>query len=399
MSRSEPKPRRALPETEPVPSSRANDELFRLVVEYAPSAMVMVDREGKVVLVNSQAEKLFGYSRGELLGSSIDLLVPQRFRAKHPGQREGFFADPKARAMGVGRDLFGLRKNGTEVPVEIGLNPIRTEQGFFVLAAIVDITERVKAEEARQRNRELEGENRRILEANRLKSEFLANMSHELRTPLNSIIGFTELLHDGKVSGADEQKEYLGDVLASARHLLSLINGVLDLAKIESGKMEIRPQPVNLEVLVSEVVRSLQPLADSKNIRISVQQSKSVQQVNADPARFRQILNNYLSNALKFTPQDGKVHVRVKPEGSDEYRIEVEDSGIGIRAEDLERLFKQFEQLDPSSSKKYPGTGLGLYLTKSMVESHGGRIGVKSAPGKGSLFYAVLPREPRPAAR
>jgi len=224
-------------------------------------------------------------------------------------------------------------------------------------------------------------------------------MSHELRTPLNSIIGFTELLHDGKVESRQEQSEYLGDVLASARHLLSLINGVLDLAKIESGKMEIRPQSFQVDAVVSEVVRALQQLAESKNIRVGVQLSKSVKQVTVDPDKFRQILNNYLSNALKFTPQGGKVEVRIKPEGSDSFRLEVEDSGIGIRSEDFDRLFKQFEQLDPSSSKKYPGTGLGLYLTKSMVESHGGQIGVKSAPGKGSLFFAILPRETRPAKR
>jgi PAS domain S-box-containing protein len=369
------------------------EERFRLVVEAAPNAMVMVGREGKIVLVNSQTEKLFGYVREELIGQSIEILVPPDSRGAHPGHRMGFNADPKVRSMGVGRDLFGLRKNGTQVPVEIGLNPIQTDEGHFVLASIIDITQRKRMEEARQKNEELEEQNRRIRDANRLKSEFLANMSHELRTPLNSVIGFSEIIQDGKAGPTtDAQKEYLGDILTSARHLLQLINDVLDLSKVESGKMEFHPEDVNLPSLARELRDTIQVLAEKKGIRIDVQIHPDVEQVRTDPSRLKQVLYNYLSNAIKFTSDRGLVRLELAPEGKEFFKLSVQDNGIGIRREDLHRLFVEFQQLDASVSKKYQGTGLGLALTRRIVEAQGGTVGVDSEFGKGSKFFAVLPR-------
>ena len=239
----------------------------------------------------------------------------------------------------------------------------------------------------------MEEQNRRVQEANRLKSEFLANMSHELRTPLNGIIGFAELMHDGRVGPVSTQhQEYLGDILTSAKHLLQLINDVLDLSKVEAGKFEFKPEPVIPELLVREVCEIVRTLAAHKRIQLGIEIDAAVTGIVADSRSLKQILYNYLSNALKFTPDEGKVVIRVKPENQDYFRIEVEDSGIGIKADDLGRLFVEFQQLDASSAKKYSGTGLGLALTKRIVEAHGGKVGVDSTVEKGSIFYAVLPR-------
>jgi signal transduction histidine kinase/CheY-like chemotaxis protein len=241
-------------------------------------------------------------------------------------------------------------------------------------------------------NRELERKNKMAHEATRLKSEFLANMSHELRTPLNAVIGFSELMQDG-VAGpvSTEQHEFLNDILSSAKHLLRLINDVLDLSKVEAGRMVFHPEVVNLRTLVNEVSSILHPLIDKKKINYSSVVDSDLSIAYLDPARLKQIIYNYLSNALKFTPELGTVKIHVKPESLVTLRIEVEDNGIGIKPEDMKRLFVEFEQLDASVTKKYAGTGLGLALTKRIVEAQGGEVGLTSIPGKGSIFFAILP--------
>ena len=249
-----------------------------------------------------------------------------------------------------------------------------------------------RSAEVESANRELQEQNRVVQQANRLKSEFLANMSHELRTPLNAIIGFAQLMHDGKAGAVSTQhQEYLGDILGSSKHLLQLINAVLDLAKVEAGKMEFNPEPVSLTKLIKEVTQILQTLSASKRLSVEVQVAQTVEQLVIDPAKLKQVLYNYLSNAIKFTPEGGRIAVRGVPAQSDFFRLEVEDTGEGINPEDIDKLFVEFQQLEPTTTKKHQGTGLGLALTKKIVEGQGGRVSVQSKVGQGSVFAAILP--------
>jgi signal transduction histidine kinase len=236
----------------------------------------------------------------------------------------------------------------------------------------------------------------RVVEASRLKSEFLANMSHELRTPLNAIIGFSSLLHAGKTGKLTEtQTEYLGDILVSSRHLLQLVNDVLDLAKVEAGRIEAHPEAVDLARVLDEVRDILRGLAAQKRVDVTYRADPSLTEITADSRLLKQVLYNLVSNAIKFTPEQGSVLVSLTPLDGESFRIRVEDSGVGIKPQDLSRLFVEFQQLDPRGAKKYPGTGLGLALTKRIVEAQGGKVSVTSRWGVGSTFCADLPRTPK----
>ena len=262
-----------------------------------------------------------------------------------------------------------------------------------VQRALREANDRRQTAEIRRRSDELELQNRRIQEANRLKSEFLANMSHELRTPLNAIIGFAELLFDGQVDrDSPQHKEFLGDILSSGRHLLQLINDILDLAKVEAGKLEFRPEAIQIARVIGEVSAILRTAVAAKRITLAIEIDPTVTDLLLDPSRLKQVAYNYLSNALKFTAPGGRVAIRVVAEGDTHFRLEVEDSGIGIAPADLGKLFVEFQQLESGNGKRHQGTGLGLALTKRLVEAQGGSVGVTSELGKGSTFFAVLPR-------
>ena len=371
---------------------------YRSQFELAPEAITTMDLEtGLFVEANERAAKLFGRTREDLLGRGPIELSPVRQPNGELSAEAG--ARHITRAMEgehVTFDWVHLHVSGDPVPVEVRLVSLPSAPGQRLLrASLIDVTQRRLAESLRVRAHELEQENRRVHEASRLKSEFLANMSHELRTPLNAIIGFAELLVDGRVSSTSEQhQEFLGDILSSGRHLLQLINDILDLAKVEAGKLDLRPETVRLSRLVGEVVALLRNQAAARRVKVTAFEDARVEHAVLDPARFRQVLFNYLSNAIKFTAEGGQVAVRTLPVPTDAtlFRLEVQDTGIGISPDDVGRLFVEFQQLDAGANKRHAGTGLGLALTRRLVEAQGGRVGVDSCVGVGSTFYALLPR-------
>jgi PAS domain S-box-containing protein len=371
------------------------DRRFRELLEAAPDAIIEVDQEGRIVLMNRVAEKTFGYTRHELLGQSVDILLPDELRGSHAGHRAHFQADPVTRLMGMGMVLHGRRKDGSSVPVEISLSPMRSEEGFRATAIIRDVTDRTLVEDRlrmlrEEYTRELELRHGEIERANRMKSEFLANMSHELRTPLHTVIGFSELLGE-QVKGAlnADQKRYVDHIHKDAQHLLALINEILDLTKIEAGKLLLNREVLDLGGIVDDALSSFRPQLAAKSIDVSTYLPGAVS-VEGDRIRTRQIVVNLLSNAVKFTAAGGNVRVDVEP--ADGFaRVSVSDTGIGIPPAQHEAIFDNFHQVEPAMSGTREGTGLGLAITRRLVEAHGGRIWLESEPGRGSRFTFTLP--------
>jgi PAS domain S-box-containing protein len=364
------------------------------------SSIIAMDREGLILAWNEGARRNYGYSADEIVGKANARILNAPEAAVSSKVQELFdTADRTGKAEGV---VERVRKNGERFPASVAKTLRRDADGTPIGYVLIskDITEQKRLEAQIQRtNEELEQQARRVQEANRMKSEFLANMSHELRTPLNGIIGFSELMYDGKVGAlAAQHQEYLALILKSSRHLLQLVNDVLDLAKVESGKFEFVPEPVDLPKLLGEVTGVQQSVAAQTRVRVEVDVAADLDQVVVDPAKLKQVIYNYLSNAIKFSPEGGRVRIRVAAEEPDLFRIEVEDTGIGIKPEDIDRLFVEFQQLDASAAKKHQGTGLGLALTKRIVEAQGGQVGVRSELGTGSTFFAVLPRVTYPSA-
>jgi len=378
------------------------EERFRELLEAAPDAIMQVDAEGRIILLNRVTEDMFGYSRDELLGQPVELLIPRELHARHADHRTHYRQHPMTRTMGSGLALEGIRKDGSRFPVEISLSPSASSEGFRVTAIIRDTTERRMAEQRLRRvqeeytqrlaetNAELEMTNRELERANRLKTDFLASMSHELRTPLHTIIGFSELLAEELEGPLNEkQQRFVGHIHTDSLHLLELINDVLDISKIEADRLELRPEAFDFTALVAESLASVRSLAEAKS-HILDSASDVPAAVEADRLRIKQVLVNLLSNAIKFTPEGGRIRLEARVQ-EPFVVVSVSDTGIGIPAEEHESIFDKFHQVGATTKGVREGTGLGLAITKRLVEQHGGSISVQSQPHRGSTFLFTLP--------
>jgi PAS domain S-box-containing protein len=373
---------------------KRNQEALLLAVESAPNGSLMLNAAGEIQSVNRAVENLFGYSRAELFGHPVEVLLPERFRSRHLGHRDGFSRNKNMQAM-AGRDLSGLRKDGVEIPLQVYLNRIDTGSGELILCTIIDIAERVRYQH------QLELAKQAAEAANRAKSDFLARMSHEIRTPMNLIMGMSALLLESQLD--DKQRQHVEISYRNIRRLLRLINGILDLSKVEAGKLTLTAVPFDLNAVLAECTATIASAVEQHGLEFGISIDAEVWPYwIGDAERLQQVLLNLIGNSVKFTAR-GKIEVRVRAErggeGEKGLRFEVTDTGCGVPADKTSMIFEAFQQAEGSMNRTHEGTGLGLSIAKTIVQMMAGRMWLEERPEPGAkfVFTAFFPQATREA--
>jgi PAS domain S-box-containing protein len=363
-----------------------SSELVRSVLDSAPDAMIIIDSGGRILFANRQVQALFGHAAADITGQHVEMLLPERFRARHVGHRQGYTSNVRVRPMGAGLELYGMRHDGTEFPVEISLSPILQDGETMVAAAIRDVTARQQAEQAlREARREAEL-------ANLAKSRFLATASHDLRQPLQALGLLNGALR--RMTRDPDSVDVLAQQETAIDAMSRLLNALLDISKLESGAIQVTPTQFEVATLFEAMRREFGAMASSKGLAFSIDATQEC--AHSDPALVGQVLRNLLSNAIKYTPA-GRVELRCERD-ADRVRIEVRDSGVGIPRDQVPLIFDEFYQVGVSPNSSRDGYGLGLSIVQRIARILGLDISVASEPGRGSTFSFHLPAAGRSAA-
>jgi len=366
---------------------RVSESRFRALLESAPDGIVIADRDGRIRIVNRQAELLFGYEREELLGRDIEILLPDSARRRHVEHREQYVAAPAVRPMGRGLALSGRRKDGIEFPAEISLSPLQTDDGLLITAVVRDVSERRRAEAQQLELVRAQAARAEAEAANRTKDQFLATLSHELRTPLNAVYGWVGMLRAGSLDEAGVARA-LEVIERSARVQVQMIDALLDTSRIIAGKMQLDVRLVDPRTVIEAALDVVEPAAAAKQIRVQPVLDPRAGPIMGDAERLQQVVWNLLSNSVKFTPKGGRVQVHLRRINS-HIEIEVADTGEGIEAALLPFIFDRFRQ---GIGERRGGLGIGLSLVRHLVELHGGEVRAHSeGPGRGAIFVVKLP--------